>query len=222
MRIQIWDGAIRLVHWLMAILVAISWWTAENGQLNYHRYSGYTLLGLLVFRLYWGLFGTATARFANFVRGPAAIIAYVRALPSRTSHRAASVPGHSPLGALSVVALLLLLILQVGLGLFSVDVDGIESGPLSSLVSFDTGRACAELHEDVFNVLLGLIVLHVAAVLFYLLYHRDNLIEPMITGKRKLPEGAAVEPARIPLGRFIIGVLLACASVWLIVEVIGS
>jgi len=101
MRIQIWDGAIRLVHWLMAILVAISWWTAENGQLNYHRFSGYTLLGLLVFRLYWGIFGTATARFANFVKGPAAIIAYVRALPSRTSHRAASVPGRrsSPVAA---------------------------------------------------------------------------------------------------------------------------
>jgi cytochrome b len=221
-RIQIWDGAVRLVHWLMVIAVAVSWWTAENGELEYHRYSGYTLLGLLVFRLYWGIVGTETARFANFVKGPRAIVAYLKALPSRMSHHEPAVPGHNPLGALSVIALLVLLITQVGLGLFAVDVDGIESGPLSSLVSFDTGRACAELHEDLFDILLVVIGLHVAAVLFYLLYKRQNLIVPMITGKRDVAHTSNISPIRTPTGRLIIGILVALACVWLVTRVLGT
>ena len=83
-------------------------------------------------------------------------------------------PGHNPLGALSVLALLGLLLAQIVLGLFAVDVDGIESGPLSTYVSFDTGRVAAEWHEAVFDVLLWLIGLHVAAVLFYLLYQEGE------------------------------------------------
>src|SRR4051795_3061228 len=197
MRIQVWDGAVRLNHWLMAILIAISWWTAENGQLEYHRYSGYTLLGLLVFRIYWGVFGSTTARFAHFGKGPRAILNYVRGMSSRVSERTPAPPGHNPLGALSVIALLALLIVQVGLGLFSVDIDGIESGPLSSLVSFDTGRTCAELHEDIFNVLLVFIALHVAAVFFYLLYRRENLIAPMISGKRELKHLNGADSVRV-------------------------
>jgi cytochrome b len=216
MRIQVWDGAVRLIHWLMVILIAISWWTAENGQLEYHRYSGYTLLGLLVFRIYWGIFGSTTARFAHFVKGPAAVISYLRALPSRVSHRTPAAPGHNPLGALSVIALLLLLILQIGLGLFAVDVDGIESGPLSHLVSFDTGRACAELHEDVFDVLLGFIALHIAAVLFYLLYRKENLITPMINGKRHVDDPSDIAPVRISAIRLAIGIVIAAGTVWAI------
>ena len=216
MRIQVWDGAVRLNHWLMVILIAISWWTAENGQLEYHRYSGYTLLGLLVFRIYWGIFGSTTARFAHFVKGPAAVVAYLRALPSRVSHRMPAEPGHNPLGALSVIALLLLLVLQVGLGLFAVDVDGIESGPLSHLVSFDTGRACAELHEDIFNVLLGFIALHIAAVLFYLLYRKENLIAPMINGKRHVADPSSIVPVKISALRLVIGIAIAAGAVWVI------
>jgi len=221
MRIQVWDGAVRLNHWLMAILIAISWWTAENGQLEYHRYSGYTLLGLLVFRLYWGVFGSTTARFAHFVKGPRAILNYVRGMSSRVSERAPAPPGHNPLGALSVIALLALLIVQVGLGLFSVDIDGIESGPLSSLVSFDTGRTCAELHEDIFNVLLVFIALHVAAVFFYLLYRRENLIAPMISGKRELNHLNDADSVRVSPVRLIVGIIIASACVWGITQGFG-
>lgn len=214
MRIQIWDMPIRLVHWLMVILIAISWWTAENGELEYHRYSGYTLLGLLVFRIYWGFAGSETARFANFIKGPKTILLYLKQLPQRVSDHSVSVPGHNPLGALSVVALLLLLIAQVTLGLFAVDVDGIESGPLSHLVSFDAGRACAELHETLFNVLLAIIALHIVAVLFYVFYKRDNLIAAMIHGKRRVAPEAGTPPARTSLVRLTIGVVLAAAVVW--------
>lgn len=210
--VRIWDPFIRLGHWLMVILVAVSWWTAEQGELDWHRYSGYTLLGLLVFRIYWGFFGSRTARFADFVKGPRIVVAYLKQLPSRAAAHAPSVPGHNPLGALSVIALLLALAGQVTLGLFAVDVDGIESGPLSHLVSFDTGRVCARLHHQLFNVLLALIALHIVAVLFYLLYKRDNLIAGMIHGKRRI---AGTTPAvRVSIGAALVGIALAGAVVW--------
>src|SRR5688572_27938897 len=140
-RVRIWDVPTRVVHWLMAALIPTSWWTAESGNLELHRYSGYLLVGLLLFRIYWGFAGSSSARFANFVKGPRAILSYLRI------GSAGSAGGHNPLGALSVVALLLLLLTQISLGLFAVDVDGLESGPLSHYVSFEAGRACAEWHE---------------------------------------------------------------------------
>jgi len=90
--------------------------------------------------------------------------------------------GHNPLGALSVIAILLALAAQVGLGLFATDTDGLESGPLSRYVSYEFSRAAGELHEDAFNILLLLIILHVAAIAFYLVVKRINLIGPMVTG----------------------------------------
>lgn len=214
MRVKIWDGAIRLLHWLLVLLVAISWWTAENGELEYHRYSGYAILGLLIFRIYWGFAGSWTARFASFVKGPQAILAYIR----QPAERGAVTPGHNPLGALNVVALLLVLVAQVVLGLFAVDVDGIESGPLSHLVSFDTGRTCAEVHEILFNVLLGLIAIHIAAVLYYLVFKRDNLISPMVHGRREFDDGAAPKPASISLLNLAIGIALAGGLAWWVVS----
>src|SRR5688572_22217569 len=103
--------------------------------MDWHRYSGYTMLGLLTFRIYWGIAGSSTARFARFVAGPRAVLNHLR-LPREERAR---VMGHTPLGGWSVVALLLAMIVQVSLGLFATDIDGIESGPLSHLVSFDTG-----------------------------------------------------------------------------------
>jgi cytochrome b len=210
-RVPVWDALIRLIHWLMVVLIAFSWWTAENGNLEWHRYSGYTVLGLLVFRLYWGFFGSESARFGTFVKGPRTIWSYVRG-----SNSGSVQPGHNPLGAVSVILLLLLLIAQVMLGLFAVDVDGIESGPLSHLVSFDTGRACAEVHETLFNCLLAFIGLHIAAVLYYQLFRRQNLIAAMIHGKRDLPSGVSSSLARWSLPKLVVGIALAGIIVWYI------
>jgi cytochrome b len=163
-----------------------------------------------VFRVYWGFFGSETARFANFVKGPGAIWSYVRGAATEAA------PGHNPLGAVSVVLLLLLLIAQVTLGLFAVDVDGIESGPLSHLVSFDTGRACAEVHEVVFNVLLAFIAMHIAAVLYYLLLRRQNLIAAMVHGRRDVSAGTSTSLARLSWLRLAIGLVLAGIVVWYI------
>jgi cytochrome b len=207
--IQIWDWPTRLIHWLLVALVFFSWGAAEYQHMDLHRYSGYTILGLLVFRFYWGIAGSETARFANFVKGPRAVAAYLR---SKTQSI-----GHNPLGALSVVALLALLAAQVSLGLFAVDVDGLESGPLSAHVSFETGRALAKLHGQVFDALLILIALHVLAICFYLLVKRENLVAPMITGTKSVSNEARGVSVAAPLARVIVGALIAGAVVWFVV-----
>jgi cytochrome b len=205
-RVRVWDVPTRVTHWLFLAGVLTCWWTAETGRMEWHRWSGYTLLALVLFRLYWGFFGSSTARFASFVRGPRAIVDYLKG-------NAAAVNGHNPLGALSVLGLLGLLLAQVLLGLFAVDVDGLESGPMSMYVSFETGRVAAEWHEWVFNALMTLIVIHVIAVLYYLLFRRQNLVGAMFTGKRRF---ASDVPALVTAAwwKLAIGVLFAGSLTW--------
>jgi cytochrome b len=170
----VWDLPIRLFHWLLAALIGFSWWSVHNHHTDWHIWSGCAILTLLIFRLLWGFVGSSTARFASFVRGPRSVGAYLRGAWTGI--------GHTPLGALSVVALLLAVAIQVGLGLVSQDEDGIYAGPLSRLVSSDTSDAARDIHELWFNVVLGLIVLHVAAILIYRL-RGTALTKAMITGR---------------------------------------
>jgi cytochrome b len=208
-RVSVWDVPVRSAHWIMVLLFAVSWWTGKSGRLEWHRWSGYALLGVVAFRICWGIFGSSSARFAQFVRGPRAIIAYLKG-------KWALAPGHNPLGALSVLAILVLLVAQIVLGLFAVDVDGIESGPLSIHVSFETGRACAHWHENIFDALLWLIGLHIAAVLYYVFVKNENLIGAMFNGKRAYAELPA-EPVKFAgVARFIIAVAIAAATTWLL------
>ncbi|MCX8475947.1 MAG: cytochrome b/b6 domain-containing protein [Sphingomonas sp.] len=196
MDVKLWDLPVRLVHWGFALLLPAMWATAEFGQMPVHRVLGYVALGLLLFRLYWGVAGSSTARFASFVRGPGAVIRYLRA--------GVPVVGHNPLGALSVIALLGLLGLQIGLGLFAQDSDGLFAGPLAALVGYETSDAATEWHETVFNILLGFVVLHIAAVLFYLVVRRDNLVRPMVTGRKRM--AVSELPEMGSLARALIGV----------------
>jgi cytochrome b len=198
------------VHWLVVVLVGFTWWTAETGRMAWHQYAGYTLFALVCFRIYWGFFGSLTARFSQFVRGPRIVVSYL-------SGRWTPLPGHNPLGALSVVALLGLLAAQIVLGLFAVDVDGIESGPLSTYVSFEMGRAMARWHDRLFDALLWLISLHIGAVLFYLLFKKENLIGAMVHGKRRFDREHAAPPP-VSAIRFIVGVLLAGALTWMVMR----
>jgi len=178
----LWDLPIRLFHWLLAALILFSWWSVKNHHTAWHVWSGCGILTLLIFRLLWGFFGSSTARWANFVRGPSAIRDYLQG--SWTGI------GHTPLGALSVLALLGAVAIQVGLGLFSQDEDGIFMGPLSRLVSSDTSDSIRDIHELWFNVVLSLVVLHIAAILFYRLRGRP-LTKAMITGKAQLDSATA-------------------------------
>lgn len=180
-RILVWDWAIRLVHWLIVVLVPLLWWTAEEGHMDWHRSFGLTMFGLVLFRLIWGVIGTWTARFMPMVRRIGSLKPYLGTLRQR-QHRATY--GHSPLAVLSVFALLLTLATQVATGLISVDVDGLESGPLAILISFETGRQAADIHEFNFNLLSALIGLHLIAIAIYQFVMKEKLVGPMISGHR--------------------------------------
>ena len=180
-RVLVWDWSIRLVHWLMVLLVPFLWWTAEEGYMDWHKRLGLTMLGLVLFRLIWGLIGTWTARFVPMLRRIRSLKPYVAKLRNRQS---VATFGHGPLAIISVFALLMVLATQISTGLFSVDVDGLESGPLAVLVTFETGRQVAEIHEFNFNVLVTLIGLHIAAIAVYHFVLKEKLIQPMISGHR--------------------------------------
>jgi cytochrome b len=202
----VWDVPTRLFHWSLVALLGFSWWSAETDHMDWHRYSGITVCGLIVFRILWGFVGTSTARFAQFVKGPRAVWSYVRS----NDATAQPVAGHNPLGGWSVIALLLMVSVQFISGLFAVDLDGIESGPLSDLVTFDQGRWAAKVHEISFNLLLALVVVHVAAVLFYLVAKRRNLIRAMITGVQPAEElGSSATAMLVPRWRLIVAVVMS-------------
>ena len=194
-----WDLPVRIVHWLLAALIAFSWWSVSYHHTDWHIWSGIAILTLLIFRLLWGLFGSSTARFAHFVRGPKHVLRYIRGEWSGI--------GHTPLGALSVVALFAAVAIQVGLGLVSQDPDGIYFGPLARLVSSDTSDQTRDLHEAWFYVVLGLIVLHVAAIVYYRVVRGRRLIKPMVTGK------AAVDPEVGPMRPGKWWVALICLAI---------
>jgi cytochrome b len=205
--LRIWDFPTRATHWAIAALFAFSWWSAKTDHLPWHRLSGDVILGLLIFRLAWGIYGSQTARFRSFVRSPAAILAYVKGVGPKS-------PGHNPLGALSVVALIGALSIQVALGLFSVDEDGLEPGPLSKFIDFDLGRSIAKAHHIAFNVLLALVVLHLVAIAIYEL-RRKRLIWPMVTGVARLNDDVE-QPRLAPAWAALATLAVAASLAWLV------
>jgi len=180
----VWDLPTRLFHWSLVLLIPFSWWSAKFGHLEWHLWSGCFILTLLVFRLLWGFFGSSTARFANFVRGPAKTLAYLRDTKSW------ALAGHTPLGALSVIALLAAILVQISLGMVSVDEDGLFEGPLARFLTIDGNDQAREIHEKWFWVIVALIALHVAAIIYYRLRGK-KLTKAMITGKARLGPGVA-------------------------------
>jgi cytochrome b len=206
----IWDWPVRLVHWSFVLLVPALWASAEFGNINAHRILGLVMLGLVVFRLLWGLIGSETARFSQFVKGPDAVMAYLRGARGGPNTPAV---GHNPLGALSVLALLGLLATQVSIGLFTQDVDGLESGPLAYLVSYDTADAARGWHELGFNLLLALIAIHLAAIAYYQFAKRENLVRPMITGRRVFDQSVRA-PMMAPIWRFALCASIAAGLAW--------
>jgi len=199
-----------LYHWTLAALIGFSWWSAEERHTDWHMWSGFAVLTLLLFRLLWGFVGSSTSRFANFVRGPKTVAGYLRDVRGWTG------VGHSPVGALSVLALLGIIAVQVATGLFQTDDDGLVEGPLAPLVSYERAETARELHELSFNVLLALIALHVAAIIFYRLVLGKKLVGPMITGRAKLP--AAAEPVKAGKGWLAIVCLVIALGVtrWIV------
>jgi len=187
-RVRVWDVPVRLFHWLLLALFGFSWWSGEQGNqwMEYHGWSGLAILTLVLFRIGWGLVGSDTARFAHFVRGPRVSYAYFRSVLQRQPK---AYLGHNPLGGWMIVSLLLLLLLQAMTGLFGND-DSDYEAPLSHWLDHDTSSLITALHTYNFDLLLGLIGLHVAAVLAHQLLRRDDMIKAMFTGTKTGIAGA--------------------------------
>jgi cytochrome b len=181
---QIWDPLVRIFHWALVICVVGAWGLGHFGPLDMslHFWLGYIVLGLLAVRILWGFVGPKTARFANFVTGPLPVLRYMLTLPSRKPSRAA---GHNPLGGWSVLAVLTVVGLQVLTGLCTDPDDFTNVGPLAGFLPEGWPRLALSLHHKLGWLLAGLIVLHVAAIYFYRFWKHEDLITPMITGRRK-------------------------------------
>ncbi|MDC7714147.1 cytochrome b/b6 domain-containing protein [Vogesella sp. LYT5W] len=183
--IKVWDVPTRLFHWTMVPVFAGLWFTAEQGGdwMEWHLRLGMLMLVLVLFRVLWGLCGSQTARFGNFLAGPARILAYLAGQLPVTAQ-----PGHNPLGGWMVLALLLALLLQAGLGLFAADVNSyLYDGPLKVLIDGDLAEQITGWHKDWFDVLLLLAAVHVLAVAFYKVGRNTDLVRPMFSGMKALP-----------------------------------
>ncbi|GAB6904496.1 Cytochrome b561 family protein 1 [Desulfosarcina cetonica] len=214
--IEVWDIPTRFFHWLLMILVTVCFVTAKLGgnAMTYHISSGLGVLGLLIFRLIWGIIGSQTARFSQFIRSPMAAWRYGRSLMKNSPH---PYLGHNPLGGWSILAMLLGLLLQATTGLFAND-EIFTHGPLYAWVSDATSGELTHIHLINQGIILGLVSLHVLAVVFYFGVKHENLILPMITGRKS---GMHFEETQIktpPMGV----ALLALAFSALIVYLIGK
>ena len=197
-RIRVWDLPTRLFHWSLVVLVVALIISGKIGGnlIDWHGKFGLAILGLLTFRIIWGLVGSTYARFASFFPTPGRIRAYLRGEWKE--------PGHNPLGALSVFALLGLLALQVATGLPGND-DIAFRGPLFDLVGKALSDRMTGIHKLSINLLFALIALHVAAIMFYARVRKDNLVKPMITGWKEHPQG------RQATGGSIVALVIALA-----------
>jgi cytochrome b len=183
MKIRIWDLPLRLFHWLLVVAVIGSFVSVKLGgnAMIWHGRFGYIVLSLIFFRLIWGFLGTHHARFAQFIKSPQAIFAYLKN-PTET-------PGHSPLGAISVIVLLGLFLSQALAGLFASD-DIAFDGPLVKYVASTWVELLTSFHRLNEWVLLALVGVHVGAILYYKYAKRINLISAMITGDKEWADAA--------------------------------
>lgn len=215
--IRVWDLPTRLFHWLLATAVVGLVITANVGGnwMNWHLRLGYAVLTLLLFRLVWGFVGGHWSRFGSFLYAPSSLLAYLRGR-AKPEHRV----GHTPLGALSVFALLLILLAQVTTGLMSDD-EIAFFGPLVRFVSGDTVAAATSYHKNVGKfIVIALVVLHLAAIAVYKWVKKDNLVRTMVVGDKQVPVSLSVPHARDSVASWALAlvVLAACggAVAWLV------
>lgn len=193
--IKIWDNFTRIYHLSQLVLLALLWYTGENAEFEWHFICGFTLAGLWLSRLVWGVIGSDTSKFAHFIRSPISVLKTWKNNSITTSH-----PGHNPVGGYMVMFLLLCLGLQLFTGLFASD-DVFTEGPLYSMVSESFAESMDSLHHQTFNILLVLISLHALAGVFHVL-RGDNVIGAILTGKKKIKQSVAplhFKPTVVPL-----------------------
>lgn len=208
--VRVWDLPTRLFHWALVACVMGLVVTANIGgnAMNWHFRFGYSVLTLLMFRLVWGMIGGRWSRFSRFIYAPSTLVRYLRG-QGEPDHDV----GHSPTGALSVFALLTVLLAQVGSGLFSDD-EIAFAGPLTSKVSGDSVAWASQYHSEIGKIILiVLIALHLGAIVYYKRVKKTNLLRPMIDGDKQLIH--PTQPSRDTWGTrgLALLVLIACGFV---------
>jgi cytochrome b len=205
--VRVWDLPTRLFHWALVVLITAMAVTGWTGRLDLHMLLGQAVLALVLFRLVWGFTGNRYARFRSFVAGPAAAMRYLGGLFSPAGERHI---GHNPVGGYAVLAMLALILLQAGTGLFTSD-DIVVDGPLYHLVPGRTGSLLSTVHRLGIWALVAVIAVHLLANAFYLLVKKDNLVLPMVTGRKPAPAGADAGPGGSAL--LAAAILLACLAI---------
>ncbi len=184
--VRVWDAPTRLFHWLIAVLVAAAYATWRLNWMFWHARVGEALLALLIFRLLWGFFGSETARFSRFVASPRTAARYLshwlRPEPDRQV-------GHNPVGGWMILILLFLLLAETLTGLYVAN-DVADVGPLTEVTPAPVANAIEALHAIFWDILLAAIALHVLAILAYAVAKGQNLLRPMITGVKLLPQSS--------------------------------
>ena len=215
--VRIWDLPTRLFHWCFAACVVGAYVSAKLGGLymDWHVRFGLTALGLVIFRVTWGFIGPRHARFGAFIKGPGEIGAYLRGLAAGTARSA----GHNPLGALSVLAMLIDLGIQAVLGLFATD-DIMVQGPLFNTVSASTSGFLTSLHKANQWIIIALVILHLLAVTWHTLVKKEPLVRAMVAGDMPaghLPADAlpSADGAGVRLRALILAIVVAAFVLWL-------
>ncbi len=215
--VRVWDLPTRLFHWVLAGCVIGSVVTAKIGgnAMVWHMRLGYVVFTLLAFRFLWGLIGGHWSRFRRFIYPPSTVLRYLRGQGRGDEHLDV---GHNPLGAFSVFGLLGLLALQVGTGLFADD-EIATTGPLNRFVPTSIGLKLTRWHSTYGQwLIITLVALHVAAIVFYLVKKKQNLVRPMIVGDKHLPAGVPAAADHWRVRGVAAALLLACAGgvAWLV------
>jgi cytochrome b len=190
-RVRIWDPFVRLFHWVLALAFAGAWYLGEFGPgiLTWHFYFGYVVLGLIGLRLVWGFVGPSTARFRSFIFGPAATLSYLRHMFNRSP---SYTPGHNPIGGFYVLVFLVVIVALAVTGMLADPDDYVNIGPLAKYVSSETARQAVVWHVYLANLALVMTVFHVASIVFYAVWKREDLVRPMITGMKLVRRGDVV------------------------------
>jgi cytochrome b len=214
-RVRVWDLPTRLFHWLLAILVVGMVTTGYIGgaMMDWHARIGYGVLALLLFRIVWGFIGGRWSRFASFLYAPSSVIAHLRGR-SHPDH----LVGHNPMGAGSVFAMLLLLLAQVATGLVGDD-EIAFTGPLNPFVSTSTGLSATWYHKNIGQwLLLAVVLVHLAAIAYYRVRKRQDLVGPMIDGDKELAHDApsARDDLASRLVALVVLLLAGAAVAWLV------
>jgi cytochrome b len=205
---RVWDLPTRLFHWLLVMVLPCSYVSMRLNLMDLHMALGHAVLALVLFRWVWGIVGSDTARFGNFLAGPSRAIRHL--LHLRTLEPDTEL-GHNPAGGWMVLAMLLLLTIQVGAGLCAND-GGATEGPLAKYVGEDWSNRLSLVHAVTFKLILAAVAVHLVAIFVYTYMKGHNLVRPMLTGKKRLPAATQAPRMVSPLLALALAVVAAAVS----------